>query len=60
MRAPQPSLARERIAPQQTRVAVALVDGRLKARISGEERASGPNIFTGCTAEKLPVERPLA
>ncbi len=36
------------------------VDGRLKARISGEERASGPNIFTGCTAEKLPVERPLA
>lgn len=36
------------------------VDGRLKARISGEECASGPNIFTGCAAEKLPVRRLLA
>ena len=42
------------------RARIPTVDGRLKARISGEERASGPNIFTGCTAEKLPVERPLA
>jgi hypothetical protein len=36
------------------------VDGRRKARRSGEERASGPNIFTGCSARKLPVRMPLA
>jgi hypothetical protein len=36
------------------------VDGRLKARISGEERGSGPDVFTGCAAEKLPVRRLLA
>jgi hypothetical protein len=41
-------------------VACSCVDGRRKARPSGEERASGPNIFTGCSAEKLPVRMPLA
>jgi len=35
------------------------VDERRKARRSGEERASCPNIFTGRTAGKLRVGRPL-
>jgi YD repeat-containing protein len=46
--------------PETSLPDITRVDGRRKARRSGEERAQCPIFFTDSTAEKLPVGRPLA